>query len=323
MKLSIVIALYNTEKYISRCIMSIYEKNTLSLDEFEVIVINDGSSDNSGSIVESLQKVYSNIILINKKNEGQSIARNIGFGLAKGDYIYCLDSDDYIDSNALCNALFFAVENNLDLLPIDFILIDESNNRLEKKKDNYYILNQVISGGEFMMTFIVSGAMWRYLYKTEIIKKYNLRLLEGVYHEDEEFVMKFLAYSKRILYNNHLVYYYMKRLNSTVNNKEIKHKLKLLRDIVTIINSLDCLKKTQKYNSFTYQGLDKKVNQLTISVLLRLRKLECTFLEKTEILDELEKQQRFPVNAKNLKINQKIFSFFMRSFYLRRMFLKF
>src|SRR5690606_24862994 len=84
MKLSIIIALYNTEKYIEKCIRSIYLNNTLSLNEFEVIVINDGSTDNSQIIVEDLKNDFTNIILINKENGGQSSARNIGFKIAKG-----------------------------------------------------------------------------------------------------------------------------------------------------------------------------------------------------------------------------------------------
>src|SRR5690554_1785104 len=118
MKLTIIIALYNTEQYIEKCIRSVYLNNKLPLSNFEIIVINDGSTDKSQNIVENLQIEYSNIILINKENGGQSSARNRGFKIAKGKYIFCLDSDDFIVAPEMVEALSYCMEKNLDMLPL-------------------------------------------------------------------------------------------------------------------------------------------------------------------------------------------------------------
>ena len=92
-KISVIIPVYNGEKYIQRCVDSVLNQ---TYSDIEIIVINDGSTDNTENILKS----YSNIVLINKENEGVSKARNTGLSLAKGDYVYFCDADDYLEKNA-------------------------------------------------------------------------------------------------------------------------------------------------------------------------------------------------------------------------------
>src|SRR5690554_1450597 len=226
MNLSIIIALYNTEKYIRKCVESIYENNNLETTTFEVIVINDGSTDNSPNIVKELQEKYANLILLNKENGGQSSARNQGFKIAKGEYIFCLDSDDFINSYELVKALSFCKEKNLDLLPINLTKYNEDIEPLKTIKDNYEGLNQIINGGEFLNRYVIYGSMCRYIYKKSIMENNNLYLTEGIYHEDEEFVVKFISYCNTISYQNHLVYHQIVRNNSTTKNQDKAHRLK-------------------------------------------------------------------------------------------------
>src|SRR5690606_38271748 len=230
MKLTIIIALYNTEQYIEKCIRSVYLNNKLPLSNFEIIVINDGSTDKSQNIVENLQIEYSNIILINKENGGQSSARNRGFAIARGEYIFCLDSDDFVEAFVLIEALEYCLKNNLDMFPIFYKRYTESNELLPVRKDNYPIINKPITGGEFPNNFVVSGSMWRYFYKTSIIKENNLYLTEGIYHEDEESIIKFLSYSKRISDSKFLVYNQIIRSAATDNRQNKDHRIKVLND---------------------------------------------------------------------------------------------
>ena len=95
MKLSIIIPVYNVEKWLERCVRSV-ENQDLPSSEYEVILVNDGSKDNSGQIASKLSEEYDNIVVINKNNGGQSSARNEGMRIARGEYFMFVDSDDYI-----------------------------------------------------------------------------------------------------------------------------------------------------------------------------------------------------------------------------------
>ena len=112
-KISVIVPVYNTEKYIGRCIESILNQ---SYKELEVIVINDGSSDGSAEIIRKYAENDSRIIFIDNKNYGVSESRNIGIRNAKGEYIQFVDSDDFIDENMLKDTLKLLEEHNVDMV---------------------------------------------------------------------------------------------------------------------------------------------------------------------------------------------------------------
>lgn len=298
MKLSIIIALYNTEKYIEKCIRSIYNKSTLKLRDFEVIVINDGSTDKSQTIVENLMREFPNIQLINKENGGQSSARNIGFDLAKGDYFFCLDSDDSIEANRLEEMLNYCSEFDLDILSFNFIRISESNLLLPRGKENYKTIESVLTGGEFLNKFSISGSMWRYFYRTALIKKNKLSLIEGIFHEDEEFVIQVLSYAKRVKYVAIPFYNYLTREDSTVNNKALEHRVKLLNDIITVAESLNIRLLDLNEGEATFKGVAKKKEQLMVSVFLRMKKEKIPKSETKIIIESLKNKGLYPVKIR-------------------------
>lgn len=320
MQLSIIIPLYNTERYIERCIRSIYTNNNLSHDNYEVLVINDGSTDNSRTIVERLQCEFTNIKLINKENGGQSTARNIGFDLAKGRYIFCLDSDDSLEMEKLVIALEYAIRNELDMLPIFFRTYDENHVLLVQNEDNYPIINNAETGGEFMTRYVISGSMWRYLYRTALILENNLRLTEGIYHEDEEFVVKFMSFSKKIAYQRHLVYNHIVRGDSTVNKKDKKHRVKLLKDLLVVIENLDTHRKLFLSSSREYQGLSKKIEQLLVSVFLRMKRERLTYREAGFFINEMKNMGLYPLKIQYLGFKFKGVSMLFNNTILNRLY---
>lgn len=323
MFLSIIIALYNTEVYIEKCIRSIYtDKSGYGMDEFEVIVINDGSNDQGSSIVRKLQNEYANLILIDKENGGQSSARNIGFKLAKGTYIFCLDSDDYVDSIELFKAVKYAGKNNLDLLPVYLRKYDENYFPLKEQVDRYLGLDGIITGGEFLAKFVIYGSMCRYLYKTSVIREHNLQLTEGVFHEDEEFVIKFISFSSRVAYIKSEVYFQVVRSGSTVNNTNRSHRLKLLMDLLVVVDNLNLHRGIFQIGSLEYVGISRKIEQLIISVFLRMKSDKLKFEETIPYIESMTKSHLFPIAVEYLPfrfwlfskmLNNKIF----RMFYFR------
>ena len=115
MRLSIVIPLYNKEKFIDRCLNSLLNQN-LAPEDYEIIIVDDGSTDSSYSLACSYAEKHSNIIAHRQKNGGAGAARNKGFELAKGDYIYFLDADDYIAKDTLQRIVEVSEQNNLEIL---------------------------------------------------------------------------------------------------------------------------------------------------------------------------------------------------------------
>lgn len=313
MRISFIIALYNTEIYIEKCIRSIYLNNKLPLNEYEVIVINDGSTDNGPLIVQRLKKEFSNITLINKENGGQSSARNIGFNVAKGKYLFCLDSDDFVNNSELLRALQYCEENTLDMLPVAIQAFDESYKPLSNKKDGYSIIDQVITGGEFMNRYVVSGSMCRYFYRTSLLHQNELRLTEGIYHEDEEFVVKFMTYSHRVSYQAHSVYKQLVRHNSTINNRDKKHRLKLLDDLLTVISQLEIHRKSFDQKTLEYKGVLKKVEQLSVSVFLRMKADKLSFNEVKIITIRLRSLGVYPLKISILSLKFKLMALLFNS----------
>lgn len=308
MKLSIIIALYNTEKYIEKCIRSIYTKSQIHYKEFEVLVINDGSTDDSPIIVERLQKEFRNLILINKQNGGQSTARNMGFNKARGEYLFCLDSDDYVNAKQLFNALDYCIKQQLDCLPIKFNLLDKTYQSRTPEKENYPMLITPVSGGEFLCNYTISGSMCRYFYKRDVLKKNKLKLIEGIYHEDEDFVVRYLSYCERIAYQGHLVYNYVVRENSTVNNRDKKHRVKLLHDLLIVIENLQQHKKNFVNTSKEYIGISKKIEQLSVSLFLRMKADSLSFDEAMMFVNKLKAIYLYPIKIKKQSLKFKLAS---------------
>ena len=115
MQLSIIVPVYNVADYLAKCLDSLLAQD-LPQNEYEIIVVNDGSTDNSGEIAQQYADKYANITLINQGNQGLSGARNTGIKCAKGDYIQFVDSDDYLEENVLGGLLKQVEKDNLDVL---------------------------------------------------------------------------------------------------------------------------------------------------------------------------------------------------------------
>ena len=131
-ELSIIIPVYNVQKYLEDCLLSIY-KQSLSLETFEVIAVNDGSTDSSIDILREYGEIYPNLIIISQENKGLSKARNNGLAVASGKYVFFMDSDDFLCLDSLASLLSKAVEYDLDVLRFDYKFVDEKGDELDKK----------------------------------------------------------------------------------------------------------------------------------------------------------------------------------------------
>jgi heptose III glucuronosyltransferase len=196
MNLSVIIPVYNVEKYLPQCLDSVFAQN---LDNCEVICVNDGSSDDSRKILMDYQKKYPDMVIIDRENGGLSVARNSGLEVAQGDYIYFLDSDDYLLDGALARALMFSVNQDLDIACFNGKIGDNLLYFTGKKS-----LKGVLPGKTYYPDFYKANgffppsAVWMYFYKRDFLDKNHLCFKTGTLHEDEEFSPRAFYLAKRV-----------------------------------------------------------------------------------------------------------------------------
>lgn len=208
--ISVIIPVYNSEEYLEECIKSLINQ---SLKEIEMIFINDGSRDNSLSILEKYKKINKRIKIINQSNSGPSNARNRGLQIAKGEYISFIDSDDWIDSEMFKEMYDNAKTNNSDVVICDMKMIGEDNELYIKgMQDNRKIFNKK-EIREIIYTSLLSNSqfnsMANKIYKREILKTNNIKLdVKIFYAEDWLLNMEFFKHCNKATYINRCFYYY-------------------------------------------------------------------------------------------------------------------
>lgn len=215
MKISIIIPVYNAEKYISRCIESVLAQ---TFTDWELILVDDGSKDSSLSICESFANTNSRIKIISQKNSGPSAARNKGLEIAKGEYICFIDADDWIENCSLSDYINEIDNTNSDIVFQGFI--DEYPNG-EKKYNLISVSNENTKKDIISLLYEnrCFGWSWNKIFKKEIIEKYNIRFDESVrLWEDELFTIEFLHHSDNIKVINKCNYHYIVYENSLMHN---------------------------------------------------------------------------------------------------------
>ena len=205
MKLSIIIPVYNAEKYLKKCLESVFQQN-LKLEDFEVICINDGSTDKTQQILEEFQKKYTNIILENQENFGEAISRNKAIFLSKGEYITFLDSDDYYDALTLSKALQMIASQNLDILYLKMNHISEDYQFIQSLPN--LSENEILSGLKHERRPFPAT-----IYKKSVIGEiqFPLNIIVG---PDSVFNALVQSKAKRVSFSSDLVYNYLVRPNS-------------------------------------------------------------------------------------------------------------
>lgn len=255
-KISIVVPVYNVELYLERCIDSLLIQTYKNI---EIILINDGSTDNSSIICERYKKMDNRIKVIHKKNGGLSAARNTGVKNATGEYILFVDSDDYIEKNT-CERFIFYLKNNKGIkIVIGNAYRIENNQKLEMRHKNKS--NEILSGKEFLKNELETKSMymaaWLNLYNKEFLETNNLYFANGLLHEDEEFTPRVFLKADKVLTTNFIFYYYIIRNNSITTNKNLKKNaesiVEICRKLEKIYDELNdgCLKKLLKDNLVT------------------------------------------------------------------------
>ena len=307
-KVSIIVSAYNAEKNIEQCINSI-ENQTYK--DIEIIIINDGSKDNTQKISENLKKIYKNIIVVNQENKGVSQSRNTGIDKATGEYIMFVDSDDFIEKNMI-ETILKNKENDLTISNykryygkdkiINNIEIDEKIYNKEEFLENFWNLYN---------TYLINSPCFR-IYRKDIIVlneiKFNPKYELG---EDLIFNLEYLNYCNKICVINKYLYNYRYSENS-LTTKYRKNYLEIQFQLIKFIE--DFFEENNHMNEKNKKEIDKIICDVIISSIQNLF-LESSYLshkEKKAILKqyvnlkETEKLQNVVYNEKRLQFLQKL-----------------
>ena len=286
MKISVIVPVYNVEKYIVKCLESIVNQTYTNL---EIIVVNDGTKDNSIKLIKDNFN-DSRIKIYNKENGGLASARNYGIKNATGEYLFFVDSDDYIENDCLLEMYNeIAKDKSLEMVICDYYKLFENGDKEICKiipfyeKDNYK--TSVIS---------MPGAVCK-LIRKDLFDKYNITFLEGHYFEDNAIMPFVCAVAGKFSYIEKPFYYYLQRNGSILNKKKYDKKWE------DIFDSLSCL-----YNKFNDNNLidefHDELEYIYIEYLLHAPSLR--FIEYSDGIKNIHKineimKEKFPNWQKN------------------------
>lgn len=220
-KVSVIVPVYNVEKYIRKCLDSLVNQ---TLEDIEIIVVNDGSKDSSIDILKEYAQNHDNIKVYEKENGGLSDARNYGLQFATGKYIAFLDSDDYVDVNLYKRMYEKAKAEDSDMVECNFYWVYEN----KTKKD----IGQKYKGKKQMFEKARVVA-WNKLYKKETLDKAKIQFPKGLRYEDVEFFYKLIPHIERVGFIKEPLIYYVQRKQSIVNTQNEK-----TRDIFIVLDNV-------------------------------------------------------------------------------------
>lgn len=290
-RLSILVPVYNVERYLSKCVDSLLNQD-LSSDEYEIILVDDGSLDRCSDICDEYASSYANIKVVHRENGGLSVARNSGFGVAQGKYIQFVDSDDYLEPNVLKTLVEKMENDNLDVLRFNYQNINEKYEVFEPNKISkpFVDYKDEICDGLTFLTERLGTACYavQFIIRRELFD--NCRFKEGIYFEDVEWTPRVLLKAKRVTSTDLMVYNYLMRTGSITKSVEERKKRKVLSDKLLLINSLKeqmCVLDDKRW----FEGM---IAQTAVSILVYL---SVNFYEsRKQYIDLLNEKKIFPLS---------------------------
>ena len=218
MKVSVIVPVYNVYKYLEKCLESLVNQ---TLKDIEIIVVNDGSPDNSDEIAKKYAKKYKNVKYFEKENGGQGSARNLALKHAKGKYIGYIDSDDYVDLDMYEKMYQKAIENDSDIVVCDMMMH-------EGEETKYFDCTH------FDSAFTSTPSACNKLFKKDVIK--GIEFLERTWYEDFNYTTKILLKTNKIDVIHEPFYHYIVHESSTMNNNNSKKNLDIIKVVDDIID---------------------------------------------------------------------------------------
>lgn len=239
--LTYIVPVYNTERYLERCLSSIIAQG-LSDDVYEVLVVDDGSTDGSRDQIAAFTLLHSQVHLIIQENAGVSAARNLALEQARGRYVQFVDSDDYLQEGMMSRLLQRAVDEDLDVLQFNNLSVDPDGNVSPTDTDE--VTTPVMTGADFLRDHSLTPYVWRFLVKREYLEAHQWRFNTSlIVCEDGALIAEFMLAAQRMASSAEAPYCYVNRNDSAMHNPDKEH---LQRRIFSQIDSAASIDVTAK-----------------------------------------------------------------------------
>jgi len=292
-KISVIVPVYNSAKTIEKCLNSILNQTS---PVFELVIVNDGSKDESEEIIKKYQEKYDNIQYYFKENSGVAETRNYGIEKATGDYILFVDDDDYIEQNLveICNKY---VEQDIELIKFKLKRVDENEKIIEKVDGPTF---EEVTGQDAFNTLyyqdILLDSPCVYLIKKELFTRNNFKF-KGIYHEDFGLIPLVIVTAKTVVSLPNYFYSYVQVQNSITRNDDYAKTIKKMNDVLFQYDNM--IQTLEKLN------LQDKTNEnikiyYTNAIILKLQELNKT--DRKKFIKEIKKRKMFKnIKTRNVK----------------------
>ena len=299
MKLSIVIPVYNSSKYLDDCLNSLLTQN-MSLEDYEIICVNDGSTDNSLSILNNYAIASENIKVINQENKGHSAARNTGLNAAVGKYIWFVDSDDFVEENSISEIVNCMDKNGIDFLTIGLCNVSNESHFISSSKENFIVFDKQPHN------FACSGNR---IFLREIISKNNISWSIDVHSLDDVLFLFYVQlYSKNRIYTPSVSYFYRESPNSITRIKSSESTIKHINGLRNLINYYQNELRVQKekYGSdLVLNNINERIN-LAVKSMLFDAIFVYSFKQRKKLIEDLKSTNAYPYRLIRYDLRPKV-----------------
>lgn len=308
--------MYNAEKYIGICLDSILDSNLLK-EEYEIVIVNDGSQDKSPEIAQDYASRYSNVTYLIQENQGQSTARNYGIKTCQGEYVWCVDADDKLISEQLPK-IVGALDRykNLDILAVQLQNVTEEGKYLDIECTQPLVEhNRIISGVEAVISGYIPSSVCALIARRELFIENNVFFVKGITHQDVELTYRLMPHAKFVMFSDIIPYLYIYHPNSTSKSLVLEKKIKYIKDDIYIIKSFQKLALSFKQdNLLLYKVIYNQSQNVLFSLVYSLYENKKTWHNmgiNAAVIAELKKEKLYPIRGKFDSLKKTIFARFI------------
>ncbi len=295
MKLSIIVPVYNVEKYVSDCLDSLLNQD-LAEDEYEIICVDDGSKDSSGAILDEYAKNHSNIVVIHKENAGVSAARNDALDIAKGEYVHFVDSGDYFYPQVYGQLVDLATREQADVLLFGYEKVEAERSY----RDCNFVDGKVLCEATEHSEIEISSNVFRNIIKRSLIEEHSIRFIKDISYGEDSLFEDFIAcYAKKVIKINERLYFYRQGTGVSVKADEKANTKRMLSgyQVALVLKELQGKIYEKEKSKFLKRRLSTNVAYACINAL-RCRKGVARQLRRKMEQDKLYPYAALPLSGK-------------------------
>lgn len=296
--LSIIVPVYNVEDYFPQCVETLLRQGFTN-GQYEILLVNDGSTDSSLRLCQSYAKQYPFIRCISQENQGLSGARNTGMKYAIGKYIQFVDSDDFVQPNSIKSVLDVAEMYDADLT---FFQGSYFPHTQRKTCIHPFVCRKLYTGEDLLLSSMIIGTVWCNIYKTQFLKDANVSFFPGIFHEDIDFNHKLYPKARRVVFTDEDVYRYRFNENSITHVKNPSKTEKRVEDNILVARHIKDLALENYLSEAVKKVYLKKSNSIIVGELLILLRNKSSFNPRfaERCLDYAQGLGMYPIKGRTL-----------------------